>query len=240
MTEPTCRLDVFKLLNNADFIYRPDTNTWSHHDGRPFTDAEQAMAHDATDVELETLSSTRKIGLDHGLGDPAHALRILMYRYSIKLPNGTTDEDIVAAMTDKDRTEYQRLRTLIRTGIRPEVVTLLLDADLPAYLDTNTWTHHDGQPFTKQEKSLACSCTLKEMEAVLAQIQLELDFKQEREADAPRAFCALMDKYFGDVPDGTLIHDPASRMTEEDRIEYLRLRDILGPEMSIITDRDKD
>ncbi|MFI9269403.1 hypothetical protein ACIGXM_01565 [Kitasatospora sp. NPDC052896] len=239
MAEPTCRLDVLLLLNKADFIYRPDTKTWSHHDGRPFTEAEQATAHGATDVELATLSSVYKIGIDHGLGDPAHAIRILRYRYSIKLSHGATDEDIVAAMTDEDRAEHQRLRSVIRTGIRAEVVTLLLDADLPAYLEKNTWTHHDGRPFTKEERSLACSCSLKEMDAALAQMQLQLDFEREQEADAACAFGALMDKYFGDVPDGTLIRDPASAMTEEDRIEYLRLSYIVGPAPVVITNRDK-
>lgn len=235
MTEPTCRLDVFKLLNDADFVYRPDTNTWSHHDGRPFTKAEQATAHDATDEELEAISSMNKIGLDHGLGDAAHALRILRYRYSIKLPTDATDEDIVAAMTDEDRTEYQRLSRWARTGIRADVVTLLLDTNITAYLDDKTWIHHDGRPLTKEERALACSCTPKEMEAVLAQMKREVDFELEQEAEASRTFRALMDKYYGDVPDGTLIRDPASAMTEEDRIEFLRANYILGPETAIIT-----
>ncbi|MEV7357315.1 hypothetical protein [Kitasatospora sp. NPDC091276] len=239
MSQPDCRRDVFLLLNDADFIYRPDTNTWSHNDGRPFTTEEQATAHDATEVELETLSSTRRILLDHGLGDPANALRILWYRYSIKLPDGAPDEHIVAAMTDTDRSEYQRLRSIVRTGVRPEVVTLLLDTNLRASLDSSTWTHHDGRSLTKQERALVRSCTPKEIGAARAQTQLELDFEQEREADAPRAVRALMERYFGDIPDGTLIHDPASHMTEEDRIEYLRLSDILGPGMGIIADRDQ-
>ncbi|MFJ6621207.1 hypothetical protein ACIQOW_27005 [Kitasatospora sp. NPDC091335] len=240
MFQSDCRRDVFLLLNDADFIYRPDTNTWSHSDGRPFTEEEQATAHDATDVELAVLSSTRKILLEHGLGDPAAALRILRYRYSIKFPDGATDEDIVAVMTDRDRSEYQRLRGIVRTDVRPEVVTLLLDTNVKATLDSRTWTRHDGRPFTKQERALVGSCTPKEVDAARAQMQLELDFEEEREADASRAFCALMDKYFDDVPDGTLIRDPASRMTAEDRVEYLRLSDILGPEMGVITDRTEE
>lgn len=238
MTEPDCRLDVFLLLNDADFINRPDTNTWSHHDGSPFTKAEQAKAHDATDEELEAIFSTNKIGLDYGLGDSAHALRILRHRYSIKLPSDATDEDIVAAMTDEHRADYQRLSSIARTGIRPEVVTLLLDTNLTAYLDDKTWIHHDGRPLTKQARALACSCTPQEMKAVLAQMQRELDFELEQEAEASRTFGALLNKYYGDVPDGTLIRDPASAMAEEDRVEFLRAAYILGPETAIITTRE--
>ncbi|MFE7192846.1 hypothetical protein [Kitasatospora sp. NPDC057541] len=240
MTDHTCRTDVIKLLNDADFITRPDTSTWSHHDGRPFTDAEQALADDATDEELVTLFACYKIGLDHGLGDPEHNLRVLKYRYAIKLPSGATDEDIAAAMTDQDRAEYQRLSRRIKVGIRPEAVTLLLDANIPAYLDTKTWTHHDGRPFTKEEQALARSCTREEVNAVLAQMKRELELEREQEADAPRALDALLTKYYGHLPDGSLIRDPGSAMTKEDRAEYESLMYIIAPEPGDIVARGKD
>ena len=228
MAEPTCRNDVFQLLADADFIYRPDTNTWSHHDGRPFTEAEQATVHDATEVELETLSMAYEIGHDHGLGDPAHTRRILRYRYSIKLPDNATDEDILGAMTDQDRARYRRLGHVIRTGIRPDVVTLLLDTDLPAYTANRIWTHHDGRPFTKQEQNLANSCTPQELEAVSAQMQLQVEFEEEQEAAAPRALDDLLNKYYGHLPDCSRIHDPASAMTDEDRAQYRSLLETIA------------
>ncbi|MFG2841691.1 hypothetical protein ACGF12_00740 [Kitasatospora sp. NPDC048296] len=241
MAQPDCRLDIFLLLNDADFIVRSDTNTWSHHDGRPFTEAEQALADGATDLEFETLLSAYKIGFDHGLGDdPAHVLRILLYRYSLKLPDGATDEDTVAAMTGEDRAEYERLSRWARAGIRAEVVTLLLDANLSAFIDTKTWTHHDGRSFTEEERALARSCTRREIEAVLAQMQLELDFETELETDAPRAVDALLTKYYGHLPSGTLIRDPGAGMTEKDRTEYESLMCIIAPEPGEIFARGED
>ncbi|MGW4647198.1 hypothetical protein [Kitasatospora sp. NPDC004289] len=241
MAQPYCRHDVFVLLNDADFIIRPDTNTWSHHDGRPFTEAEQALANDDADEELETLISAYKIGFDHGLGDdPAHFARVLRHRYSTKLPDGATDEDIVAAMTEEDRAEYERLGRWARAGVRPEIVTLLLDANLLALSDTETWIHHDGRPFTEEERSLARSCTPREIEAVLAQMQRELDLETEMEADAPRAVDALLAKYYGHLPSGTLIRDPGGAMTEEDRAEYVSLMCIIAPEPGEIFARGKD
>ncbi|WP_035954661.1 hypothetical protein [Kitasatospora sp. NRRL B-11411] len=231
MTQPDCPLDILRLLNDADFTIRPDTGTWSHRDGRPFTESEQALAHQATDEALETLIFAYRLGLAQGLGDdPARVVRVLLHWYARNLPDGTAREDIVAAMTDEDRADYGRLSYWARTGIRPEVVALLLDADLPALIATKTWTHRDGRPFTKAEQTLVSTCTDREREAVLAQIKLELDFDTEQEADAPRALDALLTKYYGHLPDGTLIPDPGAAMTDEDRAEYENLVYVLAPE----------
>ncbi|BAJ29845.1 MULTISPECIES: hypothetical protein [Kitasatospora] len=231
MSQPDCPLDILRLLIDADFTIRPDTGTWSHRDGRPFTETEQNLAHQATDLELETLIFAYRLGLAQGLcDDPARVARVLLHRYARNLPDGTAREDIVAAMTGEDRTEYERLSYWARTGIRPEVVALLLDADLPALIATKTLTHRDGRPFTQAEQALAATCTDRETEAVLAQIKLELDFDTEQEADAPRAMEALLAKYYGHVPAGTLIGDPGAAMTDEDRAEYESLLYVLAPE----------
>ncbi|MGW4806253.1 hypothetical protein [Kitasatospora sp. NPDC004272] len=231
MTQPDRPLDILRLLNDADFTVRPDTDTWSHHDGRPFTETEQTLAHQATDEELETLILAYRIGLAQGLGgDPARTARVLLHRYARSLPGGTAREDIVAAMTDEDRAEYERLSYWARTGVRPEVVALLLDADLPSLIATKTLTHRDGRPFTQAEQILVSTCTDRETEAVLAQIKLERDFDTEQEADAPRVLDALLTKYYGHLPYGTLIPDPGAAMTDEDRAEYESLVHVLAPE----------
>ncbi|MEV7214074.1 hypothetical protein AB0O31_13395 [Kitasatospora cineracea] len=231
MTQPDCPLDILRLLHDADFTTRPDTDTWSHRDGRPFTETEQNLAHQATDEELETLIFAYRLGLAQGLcDDPARVAHVVLHRYARSLPDGTAREDIVAAMTDDGRAEYERLSHWARTGIRPEVVALLLDADLPAFIGTKTLTHRDGRPFTQAEQALAATCTDRETEAVVAQVQLELDFDTEQEADAPRALDALLTKYYGHLPDGTLIPDPGAAMTDEDRAEYESLLYVLAPE----------
>ncbi|MGW2317089.1 hypothetical protein [Streptomyces sp. NPDC001680] len=51
------RPDVFALLCDTDFKWRPNTGTWSHRDGRPFSKEEQALALRATRIEFEELSA---------------------------------------------------------------------------------------------------------------------------------------------------------------------------------------
>ena len=53
MAQTEVRPRIVALLCDADFIYRTDTRTWSHLDGRPFTYADQVIARQATPAELE-------------------------------------------------------------------------------------------------------------------------------------------------------------------------------------------
>ncbi|MGQ7750323.1 hypothetical protein ACUN29_17795 [Streptomyces sp. WC2508] len=53
MPEPEFQPDIVALLCDADFKQRPDTRTWSHRDGRPFSKEEQARVFRATRAELE-------------------------------------------------------------------------------------------------------------------------------------------------------------------------------------------
>ncbi|MEH0545429.1 hypothetical protein QA802_20840 [Streptomyces sp. B21-105] len=55
-SRPRPRPDIVALLCDADFKRRPDTNAYSHRDGRPFSKEEQALAFTATRVELEEVS----------------------------------------------------------------------------------------------------------------------------------------------------------------------------------------
>ncbi|MHB9759901.1 hypothetical protein ACYBSK_36505 [Streptomyces sp. BYX5S] len=47
------RPQIVALLCDADFQKRPDTGTWSHRDGRPFTQQEQDTAFTATRTDME-------------------------------------------------------------------------------------------------------------------------------------------------------------------------------------------
>ncbi|MFJ2775954.1 hypothetical protein [Kitasatospora sp. NPDC087315] len=102
--------NIMKLLFDADFVYRDDTDTWSHQDGRPFSEPEQAIAEAAGEEELEALFDVYKLLLKRDLVDPIDALRVLTYRYWITIPDYDADStDLLAAMTDQDRAEFARL-----------------------------------------------------------------------------------------------------------------------------------
>ncbi|MCX4753468.1 hypothetical protein [Kitasatospora purpeofusca] len=111
MTAPTfVSRNIVKLLFDADFVYRDDTDTWSHQDGRPFSEPEQAIAEAAGEEELEALFDVYKLLLERDLVEPLDAVRVLTYRYWITLSDRTaTGTDLLAAMTDQHRAEYQRL-----------------------------------------------------------------------------------------------------------------------------------
>ncbi|MFF7848512.1 hypothetical protein ACFZDF_13130 [Streptomyces sp. NPDC007910] len=58
-TDSYLRAGVFTLLVDTDFRLRPDTGTFSHYDGRPFTDEEQATVLLANRDELEATLEVR-------------------------------------------------------------------------------------------------------------------------------------------------------------------------------------
>ncbi|WP_260860009.1 hypothetical protein [Streptomyces cupreus] len=60
--------------------------------------------------------------------------------------------------------------TDIRPCPRPEIVDLLCDADFKYRSDTNTWSHRDGRPFSKEEQALAFTATRVEFEEVREQL----------------------------------------------------------------------
>ncbi|MFD5563825.1 hypothetical protein [Kitasatospora griseola] len=115
MAQPNYRTDVMDLLFDADFKYRPDTNTWSHIDGRPFTKKEQATALSASREEFETFCWLwdRKVERDREIGDATQAIVALLHRYFAVLPTESVAADAAAIMTEQDRTEYERLLDIV-------------------------------------------------------------------------------------------------------------------------------
>ncbi|MBT2467290.1 hypothetical protein J7E97_05240 [Streptomyces sp. ISL-66] len=111
MPETELRIEVIALLMDSDFKLRPDTSTWSHRDGRPFTRAEQATALQATHAELETTAalSARNAAAALEQGTAVEALTELLFSYFARYPEARMVMDVLPHMTEEDRAEYERL-----------------------------------------------------------------------------------------------------------------------------------
>lgn len=115
MTNRTIRLDVGTLLCDTDFRLRPDTNRWSHRDGRPFTKAEQALAFSATGEEFGLAADqiNREVAYHREYEEAVETLPKLLLPYLAQLPEGATVSDVLPLMSDQDRTAYDRLRDIL-------------------------------------------------------------------------------------------------------------------------------
>ncbi|MFI5761288.1 hypothetical protein ACIA8F_10100 [Streptomyces sp. NPDC051563] len=111
MPETELRIEVIALLMDSDFKHRPDTSTWSHRDGRPFTRAEQATALQATHAELEATAalSARNAAAALEQGTAVEALTELLFSYFARHPEARMVMDVLPHMTEEDRAEYERL-----------------------------------------------------------------------------------------------------------------------------------
>ncbi|GHI86539.1 hypothetical protein [Streptomyces xanthophaeus] len=111
MPETELRIEIIALLLDADFKLRPDTNTWSHSDGRPFTRAEQATTFQATRAELEATAalSARNAAAVLEQGNAVEALTELVLSYFAQHPEARMVMDVLPHMTEEDRAEYERL-----------------------------------------------------------------------------------------------------------------------------------
>ncbi|MBT2451057.1 hypothetical protein J7F03_29075 [Streptomyces sp. ISL-43] len=111
MPETELRIEIIALLLDADFKLRPDTNTWSHSDGRPFTRAEQATAFQATRAELEAMAalSARNAAAVREQDNAVEALTELVLSYFARHPEARMVMDVLPHMTEEDRAEYERL-----------------------------------------------------------------------------------------------------------------------------------
>jgi hypothetical protein len=127
---------------------------------------------------------------------------------------------------------------LTHRNIRLDVVTLLCDADFRRRPDTNRWSHRDGQPFTKAEQALAFSATREEFMIAAGQINREVDYHREYE-EAVEALPKLLLPYLAQVPDGSTVSDVLPLMSDEDRAEYLRLREALAPDGYLFASTDE-
>ncbi|WP_411574224.1 hypothetical protein [Streptomyces fradiae] len=118
MPKTAIRPEIVALLLDADFKVRPDTNTWSHRDGRPFTQDEQATALDATYAELEAVSaeSTRQVAAAREQDEAVEALTDLLLSYFSRHPGVHVVGDLLPHMTPEDHAEYERLCAIAAPG----------------------------------------------------------------------------------------------------------------------------
>ncbi|GHB10145.1 hypothetical protein [Streptomyces chryseus] len=120
MPKTTARPEIVALLCDADFKRRPDTNTWTHRDGRPFSKEEQALAFRATRVELEEVSEqfARYQEYLRTIDEVPEA----MQRFLAPFMDQLTEKNLgnaVQLMSKDERTEFDRLLGLIIEPVRP-------------------------------------------------------------------------------------------------------------------------
>lgn len=114
MPETAIRPHVVALLCDSNFRYRPDTKTWSHVDGRPFTKEEQATALDATRYEFEEFAAqhTRYMEYMRTLEEAPETLDRFLAPFMEQLTTKNLG-NAVELMTEDERIELDRLLGLM-------------------------------------------------------------------------------------------------------------------------------
>ncbi|MFE5710149.1 hypothetical protein ACFQ7J_04865 [Streptomyces sp. NPDC056501] len=114
------------------------------------------------------------------------------------------------------------------TEIRPHIVALLCDADWKHRPDTNTWSHRDGRPFTKEEQTTAFQAVRAEVEEASEQFKRYRDYVRKWE-DAPEALQQFLAPFMEQLTTKTL-GNAVELMTEDERAEFdRRLRFMIEP-----------
>ncbi|MEU2429024.1 hypothetical protein ABZ611_05795 [Streptomyces sp. NPDC007861] len=120
MPKTEARPGIVALLCDADFKYRPDTNTWTHRDGRPFSKEEQALAFRATRVELEEVNEqfARYREYLRATEEAPEAIQSFLAPFMEQLTQKTLG-NAVQLMSKDERTEFDRLLRLVIEPVRP-------------------------------------------------------------------------------------------------------------------------
>ncbi|MFF3843088.1 hypothetical protein [Streptomyces sp. NPDC001930] len=104
---------------------------------------------------------------------------------------------------------------------RPEIVALLCDANFKHFLESGTWSHRDGRPFTKEERSLVFKATPADLEELQAQHSRYLEYVQTHE-EAPEAIQRFLAPFMERLDEKNL-GSAHELMTEDERSEFDRL-----------------
>ncbi|MFD8414189.1 hypothetical protein ACFV2Q_20930 [Streptomyces sp. NPDC059650] len=107
------------------------------------------------------------------------------------------------------------------TEIRPHIVALLCDSNFKYRRDTNTWSHVDGRPFTKEEQATALRATRAEFEEFAAQHNRYMEYKRTLE-EAPEALQRFLAPFMDQLTTKNL-GNAVELMTKDDRVEFDRL-----------------
>ncbi|MFF9315960.1 hypothetical protein ACF1BS_34405 [Streptomyces sp. NPDC014748] len=108
-----------------------------------------------------------------------------------------------------------------QTGIRPEIVDLLCDANFKHFRKTGTWSHRDGRPFTKEEQVLILQATRADLEELKAQHSRYLEYLRTRK-EAPEAVQRFLAPFMEKLEEKNLGNAHAL-MPEDERVEFNRL-----------------
>ncbi|MFB7934730.1 hypothetical protein ACFC4C_37070, partial [Streptomyces sp. NPDC056039] len=114
------RPQIVALLCDADFHKRPDTGTWSHRDGRPFTEQEQDTAFTATRVEMEEVHeqlARYRAYVQTKVDSPA-ALESFLAPFFEQLRKKTLG-NAVELMNKDELAELNKLLTAVSEPLRP-------------------------------------------------------------------------------------------------------------------------
>ncbi|MGA4943731.1 hypothetical protein [Streptomyces cinereoruber] len=105
--------------------------------------------------------------------------------------------------------------------IRPEIVTLLCDANFKHFRETGIWSHRDGRPFTEEEQALIFQVTHADLEKLKAQHSRYLEYVRPYE-EAPEAIQRFLAPFMEQLEEKNLGNAHAL-MTEDERTEFNRL-----------------
>ncbi|WP_433546518.1 hypothetical protein ACQPZG_16535 [Streptomyces sp. CA-294286] len=106
-------------------------------------------------------------------------------------------------------------------AFRPDIIALLCDADFKHRADTNTWSHRDGRPFSKEEQVHVFTATRAEFEEFDVQFTRYRQYLQGKEG-APEALQLFLAPFMQQLTEKTL-GNAIPLMSEEERTEFDRL-----------------
>ncbi|MEV8307181.1 hypothetical protein AB0P36_07390 [Streptomyces flavidovirens] len=108
-----------------------------------------------------------------------------------------------------------------KTEARPHIVALLCDADFKRRSDTNTWSHRDGRPFSKEEQAIVFRATRIELEEVREQISRYREYQRTMD-EAPEALQHFLTPFMEQLTEKNL-GNTVQLMSEDERSEFDRL-----------------
>ncbi|NEA55606.1 hypothetical protein G3I60_15970 [Streptomyces sp. SID13666] len=120
MAELEVNPSVVALLCDSDFTYRDDTRTWSHSDGRPFSNEEQTTALHANREEFFEFHAQfeRYMEYKRGVYDAPEVMNRFLAPFMNQLAKKTLG-NAVELMSKDERVEFDRLLALQMEPVRP-------------------------------------------------------------------------------------------------------------------------
>ncbi|MEU9608711.1 hypothetical protein [Streptomyces sp. NPDC048057] len=120
MPQPEIRPEIVALLRDANFKHFRETGAWSHRDGRPFTEEEEALISQATRADLEELKAQHSHYLEYvrPYEEAPEAIQRFLAPFMDQLEEKNLG-NAHALMTEDERTEFNRLLGFMTEPARP-------------------------------------------------------------------------------------------------------------------------